>query len=270
VPDRPRKSDRGGGIHISGGFRIRNLSLSIDQKTGELAGTSTTPEVRNDVFTHWLTVAEESADAADHARVEAAAAPREEDETFNAAVEREFRASMVAVAAAGFAVEAFYWSVREHAPETNVKAESADGRIFETLKRAFKLSGEQQRQLREHLRLLFRARDEAVHPPASWKEPVLHPAFNLGMHPRFVNYRAENAINAHLLARRVIWFCINKPQARYPELVEWCGQWQERVSEPPPRPSGLGCRTRSGCFFATPQRGARPVRRKNVFLLQFR
>lgn len=70
-----------------------------------------------------------------------------------------------------------------------VAATSRDASIFETLKRAFSLRPEERTALREQLRLIFRLRDKAVHPPANWAQPILHPAFNLGMEPRLVTFR---------------------------------------------------------------------------------
>src|SRR5436190_1769233 len=70
---------------------------------------------------------------------------------------------MVAIAAAAFALDAFYASVIEQAPIIKVAAKSRDASIFETLKRAFLLRPEQRTALREQLRLIFRLRDQAVH-----------------------------------------------------------------------------------------------------------
>jgi hypothetical protein len=114
-----------------------------------------------------------------------------DDDVFNAAPEAEFRASLLAVAASAFAVDAFYASVVEAASDARVRARTRDGRIFETLRRAFDLTPGQRAALHEPSRIVFRLRDEAVHPPAVWAEPALHPIFNLGMEPRYVSYCAE-------------------------------------------------------------------------------
>ncbi len=45
---------------------------------------------------------------------------------------------MTAVAAAAFAIDAFYASVLEHAPDTKVVASSRDASIFETFKRGIR------------------------------------------------------------------------------------------------------------------------------------
>jgi hypothetical protein len=230
------KGDRGGGIHVRrGDFRIRDFSISFDATTGELLGSTGVSELRTDIFDHWLRIAEQASDDSQVARRVAVDAPSDDAETFNKALEREFRAAMITIAASAFALDAFYASVLEHAAETWVKAESRDARIFETLKRAFALTSEQQDAAREPLRVLFRLRDEAVHPPATWAEAVLHPVFNVGMEPRFVKYRAENADNAQLLARKLIYLCLRKPKTKYANLVSWCEALKYLVPEPPPR-----------------------------------
>src|SRR3972149_8917842 len=138
MPDNRGTGDRGGGLHVpQGGLRIRNLRLSFDNATGELIDSSMITELRSDTFHHWLQIAAQASDDAEAARRIALEADRDDNETFNGALEREFRASMVAVAAAAFAIDAFYGSVLEHAPDAHVVAGSRDATIFETLKRGF-------------------------------------------------------------------------------------------------------------------------------------
>ena len=220
---------------MRGGFRIRDFHLSFDATTGELVDSSMITELRTDIFDHWLGIAERASADAEAARRIALDAGLDDNETFNDALEREFRASMVAVTASAFAIDSFYASVLEHAPATRVMANARDANIFETLKRAFSLSSQQQVALREPLRQVFRLRDQAVHPPATWVVPALHPVFNLGMEPRFVQFRAENAINAQMLARKLIAVCLRKPKARHTDLAAWCEPIKDLVPEPPPR-----------------------------------
>jgi len=189
--------------------------------------------VRTDTFQHWLDIAARAAADAENARLVAVAAELDDNETFTRAVENEFRTSMVSIAAAAFALDAFYASVVEQAPTVKVVAKSRDASIFETLKRAFSLNPEQRTALREQLRLIFRLRDQAVHAPASWAQPILHPAFNLGMEPRLVTFRAENAVNAQIFAWKVIWLCLHRPAEELTSLMSWCEQLRDAVGEPP-------------------------------------
>ncbi|HWT23121.1 MAG TPA: hypothetical protein VN213_06405, partial [Solirubrobacteraceae bacterium] len=48
---------------------------------------------------------------------------------------------MVALRAAVFAIDAFYASVVERAPEVRVKAQNRHSRVFQSLKRAFEIPG---------------------------------------------------------------------------------------------------------------------------------
>ena len=238
MTDDRRTVDRGGGIHVvrRSDLRVRNLRLSFNPKTGDLEGPSPTAELRTDIFDDWLRIAERASDDSEAARRDALEAPLDDNEAFTSSVQREFEASMIAVAASAFALDAFFASVVEHAPEVRISAESRDAEIFETFKRAFALSHARFTSLREPLRMSFRFRRDAVHPPATWAEPVLHPVFNLGMEPRFVRFRAENAINAQLLARKLIAECVRNPKQKYPALVAWCEPLKDMVPEPPPRP----------------------------------
>lgn len=236
MKDGEQKGNRGSGIRVSDGFgfRIRNFNLSFDATTGELAASSMIPELRADMFPYWLQMAEQSSLDAEGARREVLDAGADENEKFDDALEREFRASMIAVAASAFALDAFYASVVLHAPATKVASRSRDGSIFETLKRAFTMTASQQTNLREFLRILFRLRDEAVHPSAAWASPVRHPVFGLAMEPRLVHFRAENAVNGQLHAHRIVWFCLHKPKKKHKDLVTWCDALKHKFSEPPP------------------------------------
>jgi hypothetical protein len=232
------KGYRGKGIYVTGGgFRLRDFSLTFDRSTGDLVDTSMVPELRIDTFDHWLAIARRARDEATTARERGVAAPLDDDQEFGQALEQEYRATMVVVAASAFAVDAFFASVVQHAPDARVHAKGRDAEVFETLKRAFRLSAAQQTALREPLRVLYRLRDEAVHPPASWKEPLAHPIYGLGMEPRFVYFRAENAINAQALAQKLIHVCMRCPKPQHADLVEWCEAFRELVGEPEPVPA---------------------------------
>jgi hypothetical protein len=232
------KGDRGGGIHITrrSDFRLRNIRLSFDATTGDLAESSMTPELRTDIFDDWLQIAERASDESEAARREALDVPLGEDAAFTGAVLREFEAAMIAITASAIALDAFFASVVEHAPGARVSAGRREATIFETFKRAFSLSHAQRQAGRQPLRDIFRFRGLAVHPSATWTAPIRHPVFNLGMEPRFVIFRAENAVNAQLFARRLIYVCIHKPKKKYPALVAWCEPLKDVVPEPQHRP----------------------------------
>jgi len=157
MTDDRRTVDRGGGIHVvrRSDLRVRNLRLSFNPKTGDLEGPSPTAELRTDIFDDWLRIAERASDDSEAARRDALEAPLDDNEAFTSSVQREFEASMIAVAASAFALDAFFASVVEHAPEVRISAESRDAEIFETFKRAFALSHARFTSLREPLRMIF-------------------------------------------------------------------------------------------------------------------
>lgn len=93
------QTDRGGGLHVQGGLRIRNFTLSFDEKTGDLTGTSMITELRADTFHHWLKIAEKASSDAEAARRTAIEAHADDDEAFNSGLEAEFQASMMTIGA---------------------------------------------------------------------------------------------------------------------------------------------------------------------------
>lgn len=79
-------------------------------------------------------------------------------------------------------IEAFYASVDEHIPTDKELAKrwaknrtARTVRICETLIRAFKVTHPGRTILRDNLEEVFKFRDYAVHPPARFREPVMHP-----------------------------------------------------------------------------------------------
>jgi hypothetical protein len=235
MSEKPARGDRGGGIRPRGDFRIRDFHLSFDGTTGELVESSFVNEVRTDIFGDWLRIAADAARDAEEARLIALDADAEDNHTFTDAFEREFRASMTAIAAAAFAIDSFYGSVLQRAPETKVPAKSRAAAILETLKRAFSLNKKQQASARKAFRMIFSYRDLSVHPRAAWEQPVLHPVYNLGMASHLIRCRAENAINAAWFAAKLSALCLRCPRSKYPELVEWCEALADRFPEPEPR-----------------------------------
>jgi hypothetical protein len=195
------------------------------------------PELRTDTFDHWLAIARTAGNDAAAARERGVEAPLDSNDEFSRALEQEYRASMIAIGASAFAVDAFFASVVEHAPDARVDARPRAAQVFETLKRAFALTGRQQASLRELLGALSRLRDQAVHPPASWARPVAHPVYGVGMEPRFVHFRAENALNAQALVQKMIRECMHRPKPKHAALVKWCDDFKELVPEPDPVPA---------------------------------
>lgn len=151
---------RGPGVHISAGSQMRLVGLSIDFASGEPSVDKV--EVRTEAWPHWLAIAEVAVDAARRARDEGIAATDEKD--FDQALTQEFRQSIAGLTAAAFAIDAFFGATVERAPDTRTGAASRPGQIFETLKRAYVLTGQGADEAHATLKQLFQFRDQAVHP----------------------------------------------------------------------------------------------------------
>jgi hypothetical protein len=223
---------RGAGIHVEGGFSIRDLTVGIDATTGDAVLGPVTAEVRTDTWHHWLAVATDAAGAAATAH-ERAVAAGDDNDAFGEALEQEFRASMTAVAAAAFALDAFYGSTVAHVPDAKVRCTTRAATILETFKRAYEMKPPAGESARRLLWDLFRFRHQAVHPPAEFVEPVAHPEYGRGMEPRFVMFRAENAIRSRDGAHLIIWHCLHNPCKAHAALVEWCDAVKTLVDAPP-------------------------------------
>jgi hypothetical protein len=204
---------RGGGVLPTGSVRIRNLSIRIPGPQEPI-----TAEVRTDTWPAWLVVAQESREQAQAAReAGVAAGPNPE---FVTALKAEFRASMTSLCASAFALDAFYGSTLSHVPDARIAARNRHGTILETLKRAYLLDRHQQ-EFHDGLRQVFNLRRRAVHPEAEFEKFVQHPIFGVGVDPRFVAFRVENADTALVIAHRMISFCLNNPKPEHGQLVEW-------------------------------------------------
>lgn len=223
---------RGEGIAFPtrGALRITNLSLRINAD-GELVPSPVTAEVRADtMWEHWLAAATDACEQAEGARAEGVAAGP--DLGFYRAIEREFRASMQALSSAAFAIDGFYASTVEHAPEARVQSDNRAACILETLKRAYDIRGDQQAAVGKPLSEIFTYRDRAVHPPASFAQPAPHPVYGVSMEPRFVMFRVENAQTSRRFAHQLIWYCLRMPKPRHKALVAWCEAHKDLLPEP--------------------------------------
>ena len=120
-----------------------------------------TVELALETWPHWLAVAigmAERADAAHH-RLHGA---RTEDAERSADVDAEFQCAMTAVAGSAFAPDAFYASVVDRSPTSDVvarqwvaKRTGRANRIAQTLRRCFTLTNDQSREVGTILRQIF-------------------------------------------------------------------------------------------------------------------
>lgn len=194
------------GVRVTTGADLRipagALRISIGGQ-GEPAMDPVVPQLRTDMWPHWLLEAVDAAQvarsaASDVARL-GAAAERDED-ALDVALSAELRASMRAITASAFAVDAFYASVKArspahpHAEKWLVRRTPRHAQVFETIRYHLKLRNPGAHEIRERIRELFRFRDWAVHPGSRFREPILRVDVDAGVDWHFMAFRGDNAV----------------------------------------------------------------------------
>ena len=107
----------------------------------------------------------------------------------------------------------------------------ARSRISETLIRAFKITHTGRAVLRKNLEEMFKFRDYAVHPPARFREPIMHPELGVGVEWRFIAFTASGSITAIRVALSIIKQCMHAPQSKHEELAEWSEASVAKIDE---------------------------------------
>lgn len=186
-------------------------------------------EVALDTWRYWLKIATGHVDNAVTAHEELLAAHAESDDSAKgSALESEFIYSMQGLSASAFSLEAFYASVDERIlPDEELSKRWAKNRtarvvrISETLIRAFKITHAGRMVLLKNLEEVFKFRDYAVHPPARFREPIMHPDLSVGVEWRFIAFTASGSMTATRVALSIIQQCMHAPQSKHEELVKW-------------------------------------------------
>ena len=226
------------GVFIAEGMGLRipvgGLSIGVDDSGGFTSNL--TLEVRLDIWPYWLDIGMDHAVEALSTRqglIEAAQGP---DETKSSLLEAECKTGMVAIAAAAFALDAFYEATRNALPGMdalvatwNKSGTARHARVSETLRRAFRVNDQQVAKLRQQVKELFKFRAWAVHPPAGYREPVLHDVLRVGVEWRFVAFSATNARRAIVGATNTIAQCLGAPRSQDQGFRSWCESALVRV-----------------------------------------
>lgn len=190
------------GIHISRGVRLRIPAGGLIIHTGgEQPGIEVTRvELQLDTCVHWLEIALEHLAAArsTHGALLEAKAPGAE---LGALLDREFKSSVQAAVAAATFFEALYAATLDRVsakPSPHVpgrrQRQPRYARVAEQLRMSFGLKKRGTANLRSVLAEIYRFRDEAVHPSATFNEPVLHPQLQVGVERRFVMFGYGSSI----------------------------------------------------------------------------
>ncbi|NDJ91828.1 hypothetical protein [Mycolicibacter kumamotonensis] len=209
----PAKKRESRGIsHVGGDFRISDLTISIGDD-GQPSMGAPRVEMRTEMWPFWLEEAIEAAALAAEiasnipgtlAELEAGGDSAEAaDERLRALAIRELRATMRAIAASAFAIDAFYASVKARSPEHPQQGTwKANGtarhkQVVETFRFHLRISNRDEvKRVKSIVRQLFQFRDWAVHPGAKYREPVYRPDLNASYDWHFTAFCRDNALAA--------------------------------------------------------------------------
>jgi hypothetical protein len=184
-------------------------------------------ELLLDMWDRWLEISSNEVGAAEAAHkrlLESLGAP---DTERGAALESEFNAALLAIAASASAIDAFYASVKQRIPphpdeRAWAKNRTArDKRIVEVFKIAFVLKREHPKEIASLLRTLFTLRGQAVHPPSKFQPPSYHRDLDAGVEWRFGQFSAENARAAFDSTAKLLRHLLGVPKAGLDELEQW-------------------------------------------------
>ncbi|MGD1281339.1 hypothetical protein ACKUUI_05950 [Mycobacterium seoulense] len=187
-----------------------NLVFSLDDNGVPTVGPDPVIlSLRTDMWRFWLR------EAVDTAAVAAAVAdeipPLYEqfelgeatDEELDELSIRELIASMRAITACAFAIDAFYAGVKARSPKhPDQEAWSRNKtprptQVTETIIYHLKIADSGVRnKMRTWVPEIYRLRDLAVHPDSEFQEAVYHPDLNVGVDQKFMIFRRDNAVKA--------------------------------------------------------------------------
>jgi hypothetical protein len=188
-------------------------------------------EVTLDTWPHWLEIAIGHLKVASEAHKALVEAHESDDgDAQNRALNDEFQASMQAICASAFAVDALCGSLNDVFPISEATKDGwahnrtpRAGRILDAVHRVAKLSNAQAKSWRKALKMMFEFRNWAVHPPRDFRRPLLHPILQVGVDWRFVVYREENARNAVAVATEVLMRTFAQPREQK-AVQDWAKQ----------------------------------------------
>jgi hypothetical protein len=199
------------GVKVVGGdLRISDLKITFDDDGNITTGPVRT-QIRTDLWPFWLEDAVEAAATACSLadQIPALDALLDTDvpkEPINAEIDRllfrELRASMRAITACAFAIDAFYAMVKERCgphPHHSVWRKNRTARerqITETLRHHLGIEPEGTRQVKSAVSQLFRFRDWAVHMAADFRDPVYRDDIHCTVDWRLAAFRRDNAVTS--------------------------------------------------------------------------
>lgn len=201
------------GVTVVGGELQLTPSVSVGDDLVPVF--SATARVRTDMWPFWLEEAVEGAEAVcritepipelDAALQVTAAGGESNPEAEQRLIRllyRELRASMRAISACAFSIDAFYATVKErcgphpHADTWRRNRTARVSQILETFRHHLRPEAGRMRSITTTVTELFDLRDMAVHMAAGWHDPVPRSDIHTSMDRRFSAFRRDNAVIA--------------------------------------------------------------------------
>lgn len=220
------------GVFITKGMQISIPEFSIQMAPeGWLNVGPIVVHTGIDLCPYWLEISYEHLLATETANDNLLSAKEERsDEKIAAALQVEFTSGMQAIMASGIAIDAFYACVKDRIgiPRELVQSWRKKGtaryrQIAEVLRRAFPMTQESAKQLRDILKQNIGFRDKAVHPPSGTKAPALHPELNKITDWRYATFRYYNAKAIVGLTLSIIAQTAGQPHKnKFEMLREYC------------------------------------------------
>jgi hypothetical protein len=226
------------GILVSEGMSLR---IPVGALVLPLDGSPPPPvrvEVSLDMTPMWVDVALDQALVARRSREQLLRLVGTKDEAVHDALRAECTAAMLSLAGSAFALDALYESLLERAvlpPGTRErwaeKGTKRSRRIGETVRLALKprLTNAESKEAAKNLSKLFQFRDWAVHPPADFREPLMHPVLNSGVEWRYVAYTFDNCRNALSFMLAYLQRGLQESRTRDRDLAEWAASMETRL-----------------------------------------
>ena len=213
--------------------------LTITMEDDGSISNNMTLHIGYDMYPQWLMI------AVDHAEKCAEAGKTLDsiwtdggDEKQLLALELEMREGMQAISAAAIAIDGFYGTVVDRCPlpgdvakKWREKKLARYSQVAEALRMSFKIGNKSFLEIRDHLKVVFAFRDEAVHPSATAREPVNHPRLGVATERRLAIYSADNAMNVTKFSLNLIGLLIGHPKQKHTALIEHC-QFAKEVVYP--------------------------------------
>jgi hypothetical protein len=215
-------------------IRIGGISIPL-APDGTPSGDApqATMELRTDMWPFWLREAIDAAIAA--TEIADQIPPSYEqfkkgnatDEDLDELIIRELIATMRAIGAAAFAIDAFYAAVKTRSPEHpdqatwQKKGTARHKQVTETLFYHLKIKNQTTKKaIRHWVSQIYKFRDWAVHAPSEFAPAQYRPDLEVGLDQCFSRFRRENAITATAMAVSLFDYLVSFLQNGRAELAE--------------------------------------------------